>query len=72
MNCDSDCELALAALPVGGAPLGRARGGREAAADRFGVVKNYAEKSNIAFNKSVFFAWLTSFVIFFGWSKGHL
>ena len=38
-------------------------------ADRFGVVKNYAEKSNIAFNKSVFFAWLTSFVIFFGWSK---
>ena len=38
-------------------------------ADRFGVVKNYAEKSNIAFNRSVFFAWLTSFVIFFGWSK---
>ena len=38
-------------------------------ADRFGVVKNYAEKSNIAFNKSVFFAWLTSFLIFFGWSK---
>jgi len=38
-------------------------------ADRFGVIKNYAEKSNIAFNKSVFFAWLTSFVIFFGWSK---
>ena len=38
-------------------------------ADRFGVIKNYAEKSNIAFNRSVFFAWLTSFVIFFGWSK---
>ena len=38
-------------------------------ADRYGVIKNYAEKSNIAFNKSVFFAWLTSFVIFFGWSK---
>ena len=38
-------------------------------ADRYGVIKNYAEKSNIAFNRSVFFAWLTSFVIFFGWSK---
>ena len=38
-------------------------------ADRYGVIKNYAEKSNIAFNKSVFFAWLISFVIFFGWSK---
>ena len=38
-------------------------------ADRFGVIKNYAEKSNIAFNRSVFFSWLTSFVIFFGWSK---
>ena len=38
-------------------------------ADRYGVIKNYAEKSNIAFNKSVFFGWLISFVIFFGWSK---
>ena len=38
-------------------------------ANRYGVIKNYAEKSNIAFNKSVFFAWLISFVIFFGWSK---
>ena len=38
-------------------------------ADRYGVIKNYAEKSNIAFNRSVFFAWLISFVIFFGWSK---
>ena len=38
-------------------------------ADRYGVIKNYAEKSNIAFNKSVFLAWLISFVIFFGWSK---
>jgi len=38
-------------------------------ADRYGVIKNYAEKSNIAFNKSVFFAWLISFAIFFGWSK---
>ena len=38
-------------------------------ADRYGVIKNYAEKSNIAFNKSVFFAWLISFLIFFGWSK---
>ena len=39
--------------------------------DRYGVIKNYAEKSNIAFNKSVFFAWLISFVIFFGWSKAQ-
>ena len=38
-------------------------------ADRYKVIKNYAEKSNIAFNKSVFLAWLISFVIFFGWSK---
>ena len=38
-------------------------------ANRYGVIKNYAEKSNITFNKSVFFAWLISFVIFFGWSK---
>ncbi|MEC7124803.1 MAG: hypothetical protein VXW16_02910 [Bacteroidota bacterium] len=38
-------------------------------ADRYGVIKNYAEKSNTAFNKSVFFAWLISFLIFFGWSK---
>ena len=40
-------------------------------ADRYGVIKNYAEKNNIAFNRSVFFAWLISFVIFFGWSKTH-
>ncbi len=38
-------------------------------ADRYGVIKNYAEKNKIGFNKSVFFAWLLSFVIFFGWSK---
>ena len=38
-------------------------------ADRYGVIKNYAEKTKIAFNKSVFFAWLISFVIFFGLSK---
>ena len=35
-------------------------------ADRFGVVKNYAEKNNVAFNGSVFFAWAISFSIFFG------
>ena len=38
-------------------------------ADRYGVIKNYAEKNNVNFNKSVFLAWLISFVIFFGWSK---
>ena len=38
-------------------------------ADRYGVIKNYAEKKEIGFNKSVFFAWLISFVIFFGWSE---
>ena len=38
-------------------------------ADRYGVIKNYAEKRNISFNKAVFYAWLISFTIFFGWSK---
>ena len=38
-------------------------------AERYGVIKNYAEKNNVAFNKSVFFAWLISFVLFFGWSQ---
>ena len=38
-------------------------------AERYGVIKNYAEKTKIGFNKSVFFAWLISFVIFFGLSK---
>ena len=38
-------------------------------ADRYGVVKGYAEKKNISFNNSVFFAWLISFVIFFGLSQ---
>ena len=38
-------------------------------ADRYGVIKNYAEKNNTSFNKAVFYAWLISFVIFFGWSK---
>jgi NCS1 family nucleobase:cation symporter-1 len=40
-------------------------------ADRYSLIKNYAEENNIAFNKSVFFAWLISFVIFFGWSKAQ-
>lgn len=40
-------------------------------AERYGVIKNYAEKNNIAFNKSVFFAWLISFIIFFGWSQSQ-
>jgi purine-cytosine permease-like protein len=40
-------------------------------ADRYGVIKNYAEKNNVNFNKSVFLAWLISFVIFFGWSKAQ-
>ena len=38
-------------------------------AERYGVVKNYAQKNNSQFNKSVFFAWILSFVLFFGWSK---
>lgn len=38
-------------------------------AERYGVIKNYAEINNVGFNKSVFFAWLISFVIFFGWSQ---
>ena len=38
-------------------------------ADRYGVVKNYAEKNNLVFNNAVFFAWLISFIIFFGWSQ---
>ena len=38
-------------------------------ADRYGVIKNYAEKNNTSFNKAVFYAWLISFVIFFGWSE---
>ena len=35
-------------------------------ANRFGMIKNYAEKNNITFNISVFFSWAISFVIFFG------
>ena len=35
-------------------------------ANRFGIIRNYAEKNNIAFNISVFFSWAISFVIFFG------
>ncbi|MEK9614040.1 MAG: hypothetical protein VW080_08960 [Flavobacteriaceae bacterium] len=37
--------------------------------NQYGLVKNYAEKNNIQFNKAVFFAWLISFIVFFGWSK---
>ena len=40
-------------------------------ADRYGVIKNYAENKNVTFNKSVFFAWFISFIIFFGWSKSQ-
>ena len=40
-------------------------------ADRYGIVKNYAEKNNISFNRSVFFAWLISFVFFFGLSQSQ-
>ncbi len=35
-------------------------------ANRFGMIKNYAEKNNITFNISVFFSWAISFIIFFG------
>ena len=35
-------------------------------ANRFGMIRNYAEKNNITFNISVFFSWAISFVIFFG------
>jgi len=35
-------------------------------ANRFGIIRNYAEKNNITFNISVFFSWAISFVIFFG------
>ena len=40
-------------------------------ADRYGVVKDYAEKNNISFNRSVFLAWLISFVFFFGLSQSQ-
>ena len=44
-------------------------------AERYGVVKNYAQKNNSQFNKSVFFAWILSFVLFFGcayqWGQGN-
>ena len=30
-----------------------------------GIVKNYSEKANLSFNKSVFFAWLISFGLFY-------
>ena len=56
-------------VAVYGAPVGAVIVFEYYFADRYGVIKNYAEKSNIAFNKSVFLAWLISFVIFFGWSK---
>ena len=35
-------------------------------ADRYGVIKDYSEKNNISFNRPVFFAWLISFIVFFG------
>ena len=38
-------------------------------ADRYGVIKDYSEKNNISFNRPVFFAWLISFIIFFGLSQ---
>jgi hypothetical protein len=34
-------------------------------AEKAGIVKNYAEKANIGFNKSVFLAWAVSFGIFY-------
>ncbi|MDG2396226.1 MAG: hypothetical protein P8M03_01050 [Flavobacteriaceae bacterium] len=37
--------------------------------NRFNLVKNYAEKKNILFSYSVFFAWCISFLIFFTISK---
>tara|TARA_B100000963_G_scaffold87320_1_gene74958 strand:+ start:964 stop:2367 length:1404 start_codon:yes stop_codon:yes gene_type:complete len=38
-------------------------------ADRYGVIKDYSEKNNISFNRPVFFAWLISFIVFFGLSQ---
>ena len=32
---------------------------------RTGIIKNYAEKANLSFNNSVFFAWLISFGLFY-------
>ena len=37
--------------------------------NKYGLMKNYAEKNNLGFNKAVFFAWLISFITFFGLSK---
>lgn len=37
-------------------------------AERFGVVKNYAEKSGIKFNMAVLIAWAVSFLVFYGLS----
>ena len=37
-------------------------------AERFGVVKNYAEKSGIKFNLAVLIAWAVSFLVFYGLS----
>lgn len=34
-------------------------------AEKLGLVKNYDEKANIAFNKSVFLAWAISFELFY-------
>jgi nucleobase:cation symporter-1, NCS1 family len=40
-------------------------------AERFGVVKNYAEKSGISFNMAVFLAWVLSGGVFFFISKSQ-
>ncbi len=37
--------------------------------NKYGLMKNYAEKNNLGFNKAVFFAWFISFITFFGLSK---
>lgn len=37
-------------------------------AERFGVIKNYAEKSGIKFNLAVLIAWAVSFLVFYGLS----
>jgi hypothetical protein len=33
--------------------------------DKVGIIKNYAEKANISFNRSVFWAWAVSFGLFY-------
>ena len=58
-------ELSIESVNRGTGPFGAVIVFENFLHKQTGIVKNYAEKANLSFNNSVFFAWLTSFGLFY-------